>query len=67
MLIVHNLPNLIHPGHGYSDSFAHAPVDWYDVSDRLDKLYQCMSDTPDSTINLMLHTIQLLELDNKTK
>ena len=32
-------------------TFPYAPTDWYNVSDRLDKLYQCMSDTPTPIIN----------------
>jgi hypothetical protein len=32
-------------------TFPYAPADWYCVSDRLDKLYQCMSDNPTPIIN----------------
>jgi hypothetical protein len=39
----------VHEANG--TTFPYAPTDWYNVSDRLDKLYQCMSDTP----NPMIH------------
>ena len=37
--------------HNANSAFPYSPTDWYNVSDRLDKLYQCMSDTPNAIIN----------------
>ena len=37
--------------HNANGVFPYSPTDWYNVSDRLDKLYQCMSDTPNAIIN----------------
>jgi hypothetical protein len=37
--------------HDETNKFPYAPVDWYNISDRLDKLYPCMSDTPNAIIN----------------
>ena len=37
--------------HDVNGAFPYSPTDWYNVSDRLDKLYQCMSDTPYAIIN----------------
>ena len=37
--------------HEETSTFPYAPTTWYNVSDRLDKLFQCMSDNPDCIIN----------------
>jgi hypothetical protein len=38
---------------------------WYNIGDRLFKLYHFLEDSPEILLILMLHIIKLLELENK--